>query len=85
MFRERVKKDYEERYKDELVGLVTFVEPPRTGALYKADNWQYLGETQGVHVSRRGSLGKWRNKEWSVGTKKHIYARWIIKRNQHVR
>lgn len=82
MFRERIKKDYETQYKHELVGMVTFVEPPRTGAMYKADNWTYLGITQGVQCKRRGLLDKWVNKEWSKGTKKHIYARWIIKQKQ---
>jgi predicted TPR repeat methyltransferase len=82
MFRARIKKDYEKQYKDELVGLVTFVEPPRTDAMYKADNWIYLGETQGMQVKRRGSLDKWVNKEWSTGTKKHIYAKWIVKRKK---
>ncbi|KKM13642.1 hypothetical protein LCGC14_1714190 [marine sediment metagenome] len=30
--------------------------------------------TQGKKMTRRGDHGKWLNKEWSVGTKKHIYA-----------
>jgi len=80
MFRERVKKDYEKQYKDILIGLVTFVEPPRTGAVYKADNWTYLGMTQGIRCTRRGSLGKWINKEWSKGTKKYIFAKWLVRR-----
>lgn len=37
-----------ERYGDALRGLQTFILPPRTGALYKADNWQYLGQTTGT-------------------------------------
>ena len=76
-FRKTIKKDYKEKYGDDLIGLVTFVEPPRTGAVYKADNWDYLGMTQGKRCLRRGSLGKWINKEWSEGTKKHIFARKI--------
>lgn len=74
LMRTRVKSDYKKRYTDELIGIITFVEPPRTGAIYKADNWDYLGMTQGKKVVRRGSLGKWTNKEWSEGTKKHIFA-----------
>jgi hypothetical protein len=75
IFRHCIKKDYEEKYKHRLMGLVTFVEPPRTGAVYKADNWSFLGETQGVKCSRRGDHGKWINKEWSKGTKKLIFAK----------
>ena len=77
LFRERIKIDYTSKYKDELVGIITFVEPPRKGILYKADNWDYLGMTQGVRCFRRGDLGKWVNKEWTKGTQKHIYAKWL--------
>jgi len=84
MFRERIKEDYEEQYKHELVGLITFVEPPRTGAIYKADNWTPLGMTQGAQCKRRGSLDKWVNKEWSKGTKKFIYARWLGNQRQRL-
>jgi len=66
--------DYKKRYGDDLKGIITFVEPPRTGSIYKADNWDYLGMTQGKKMTRRGDHGKWLNKEWSEGTKKHIYA-----------
>ncbi len=66
------KYDYKNRYNDKLLGLVTFVEPPRTGAIYKADNWNYLGETQGIEVRRRGN--NWFEKEYKKGVKKHIFA-----------
>jgi len=59
------------------MGIVTFVEPPRTGSVYKADNWDYLGKTQGKKCSRRGNHGKWINKEWGEGTKKLIFAKKI--------
>ncbi|MCX6706145.1 MAG: DUF4338 domain-containing protein [Candidatus Woesebacteria bacterium] len=75
MFRYRVKEDYEKQYKHKLIGLITFVEPPRTGAMYKADNWTFLGETQGMKCSRRGDHGKWINKEWGKGTKKLVFAK----------
>lgn len=71
-FRLRVYNDYKIKYDTTLAGLVTFVEPPRTGAVYKADNWVYLGETQGVEVRRRGV--NWMEKTYSIGIKKHIYA-----------
>ena len=71
-FRLKILNDYREKYDTALVGLVTFVEPPRTGAIYKADNWNYLGETQGISVRRRGS--GWMEKEYLKGNKKHIFA-----------
>jgi hypothetical protein len=72
-FRERVRIDYRERFNEELLGLMTFVEPPRDGALYKADNWTFLGHTQGKTVQKR-DFGALVNKEWGTGTKKLIYA-----------
>lgn len=38
---------WKERYGDTLLALQTFILPPRTGALYKADNWTQLGSTTG--------------------------------------
>lgn len=35
------------RYGDDLRAFQTFILPPRTGAVYKADNWRLLGETVG--------------------------------------
>jgi hypothetical protein len=71
-FRLRVLRDYGERYGTKLLGLVTFVEPPRTGAIYKADNWNCLGLTQGISVSRRGK--DWMEKQYLKGERKHIFA-----------
>lgn len=70
--RKQVYINYKEKYNQELLGLVTFVEPPRTGALYKADNWIYIGETQGVEVKRRGD--SWTEKSYTQGDKKYIYG-----------
>ena len=75
LFRNTIKRDYQEKFKDQLIGLITFVEPPRTGAMYKADNWDYLGETEGKRCFRRGDHGKWINKEWGTGSKKLIFAK----------
>ena len=35
------------RYGDDLRAFQSFVLPPRTGAVYKADNWRLVGETSG--------------------------------------
>jgi hypothetical protein len=71
LFRSRVKRDYEEKFGDELIGLCTFVELPRDGALYKADNWVYLGITEGKRMYRRGE--NW-EKSFVEGKKKLIFA-----------
>lgn len=70
LFRETIKKDYLIKYKTDLKGIITFVEPPRTGAVYKADNWTFLGLTEGKSVRRGISF----EKEWSDGTKKLIFG-----------
>lgn len=62
---------YETKYGDKLMGLVTFVEPPRTGALYKADNWQYLGMSQGKRMKRDPVTWE---KVFSEGEKKLIFG-----------
>lgn len=70
--RTKAPADYKNKYGDNLLGIVTFVEKPRSGAIYKADNWDYLGETQGIEVKRRGD--DWFNKQYAVGEKKHIFG-----------
>jgi len=73
IFRRRVFKDYLEVYGDVLYGLVTFVEKPRTGNIYKADNWVLLGETKGIEVRRRGE--NWLTKQYKkTGKKKLVFA-----------
>ena len=75
--RNKIVVDYYKKYKDKLIGIITFVEPPRTGAIYKADNWDYLGMTKGIEVRRRGK--NWYNKEFKQGTKKLIFAKKLKK------
>jgi len=70
--REKVRKLYEQKYGDALVGLVTFVELPRNGAIYKADNWVYLGVTEGIRVRRRGM--NWVHKQYRKGIQKYIFG-----------
>lgn len=73
VFRLRIKEDYKKRYGDNLLGIITFVEKPRNGGIYLADNWLKLGETQGVEVRRRGN--DWVNKTYTkTGNKKLIFA-----------
>ena len=72
LFRNTIFEDYYTKYKTNLLGLVTFVEPPRTGAIYKADNWEFLGKTQGITVRRKGD--NWFVKQYLKGVKKLIFA-----------
>lgn len=72
MARKEVYDIYQKDYELKLKGLVTFVEPPRTGALYKADNWIYIGETEGIEVKRRGE--DWTEKKYVKGVSKYIYG-----------
>lgn len=59
-----------ERYGDYLRAFQTFVLPPRTGAIFKADNWMLLGKTTGgksmktrtLYGKDRGKISKCRNK-----------------------
>lgn len=46
--RKQIKDLWKAKYGVNIIGLYTFVELPRSGAVYKADNWSYLGETQGA-------------------------------------
>lgn len=45
-----------ERYGDTLKALQTFILPPRNGAVYKADNWEELGETSAGKSMRMVTL-----------------------------
>lgn len=73
LFRRKVFVDYKKRYNNNLKGIITFIEKPRTGNIYKADNWVSLGETQGVEVRRRGE--DWIKKSYTkTGNKKLIFG-----------
>lgn len=41
---------WRDRYGDDLRAFQTFIAPPRTGALYRADNWSHIGMTSGDGV-----------------------------------
>lgn len=56
LWRETISKDWEERYKVKVHGFETFVveEDFRKGSLYKADNWDFLGQTAGNTKTHKG-------------------------------
>ena len=73
LFRITILKDYKKQYGDNLKGIITFVEKPRNGGIYRADNWDLIGETQGIEVRRRGK--DWLNKSYTkTGNKKLIFG-----------
>ena len=56
------KVEWEKKYKNDLQYIITFVGGGNSGAMYKADNWDEIGETAGL-PSHRSSSMKWHNKE----------------------
>ena len=75
VFRKRVKIDYEKKFPGStLKGLITFVQPPRTGSIYVADNWLYLGMTKGFRTTQREGILSTRKFEFAEKEKKHIFV-----------
>ncbi|MCP4986099.1 MAG: DUF4338 domain-containing protein [Colwellia sp.] len=72
-FRKVVADLWEELYNTPVIGFETFVveEDYRKGTLYKADNWEYLGETKGSTKSHKGLKSK---SERVATSRKMIYA-----------
>ena len=58
LLRRDAKVWWKERYGDELKALQCFVLPPRSGAMYKADNWSMIGVTAGKSLVMRTLYGK---------------------------
>ena len=51
----RIRADWEERFGYPLVLLETFVDPTRfAGTIYRAANWQYVGDSRGYQRTRGG-------------------------------
>ena len=53
---------WKEKYGDDLKYLITFVGGGNNGAVYKADNWDMVGETAGLPKHKSSSM-KWNTKE----------------------
>ena len=68
---------WKERYGGDVIGFETFVEGGRTGSVYKADNWVFVGETAGTEVSKGyGTLKNNMNRAIRKhGEKKLIFCR----------
>lgn len=57
--RHRAKKDWMDRYGDDLIAIVTTIGNGKTGAVYLADNWKKIGETAGLPSNRKSVSMKW--------------------------
>jgi len=60
--RELAPIEWKNKYGDNLTHLITFVGGGNNGAVYKADNWNMIGETAGLPKHKSSSM-KWNNKE----------------------
>lgn len=65
LLRHDAKRWWQDRYGDDLLALQIFILPPRTGAMYKADNWEYLGMTSGKTQKMITIYGDDPRKEWA--------------------
>jgi len=53
-----LKRDWLQKYEADLLGIVTFVKPPWTGACFKAANFRLIGTTTGKVIRHSGSQSK---------------------------
>ena len=56
--RKEAPVEWERKYGDKLEYLITFVGGGHNGAVYKADNWEIIGETSGLPKHKSVSM-KW--------------------------
>ena len=54
--------EWENKYKNFLTHLITFVGGGKNGAVYKSDNWEMIGETAGLPKHKSSSM-KWNDKK----------------------
>jgi len=62
LLRERSQIEWYKKYGDELKYLITFVAGGNNGAVYRADNWEIIGETSGLPSHKSISM-KWDDSE----------------------
>ena len=60
--RHKAPTAWKEKYGDELNHIITFVAGGNNGAVYKADNWNLIGETAGLPKHKSVSM-KWHSSE----------------------
>jgi hypothetical protein len=60
------RKEWKNRYGDDLLLLETLVKPPWTGTVYQASGWSYVGMTKGSSFSK-APLGLWKKEKSARG------------------
>ena len=60
--RQRAKRDWYEKYGNNLLAIVTTIGGNKKGSVYLADNWVQIGETSGLPATRKSVSMKWDDK-----------------------
>ena len=61
--RQRAPIEWKNKYGNDLTHIITFVAGGNNGAVYKADNWNLIGETAGLAKDRKSFSVKWSSAE----------------------
>jgi hypothetical protein len=61
--RQQAPIEWKNKYGDDLTHIITFVAGGNNGAVYKADNWEYIGKTAGLAKERESFSVKWSSAE----------------------
>lgn len=61
--RKRARQDWNEAYGNNLRAIVTTIGNGKRGSVYRADNWQVIGETAGLPTARKSVSMKWNDAE----------------------
>ncbi len=82
LWRRKVAEDWEEKYHVTPCGFETFIieNDSRKGAMYKADNWTFVGETSGSTKVHNHGADKAAERVGSV--RKLVFCKWI--RGRHL-
>lgn len=77
MWRKKIQVDWERTYGVKVAGFETFVieNDRRKGSMYKADNWTFVGETQGGTKFHQHGVEK--SFERGNVAKKLVFCKWI--------
>ncbi len=63
LIRKRAKQDWKLKYGDDLIAIITTIGSGKSGSVYMADNWKFIGETAGLPKNRISVSMKWNDKE----------------------
>jgi coproporphyrinogen III oxidase len=59
IIRKRAKQDWKDKYGDDLIAIITTIGSGKSGSVYMADNWKFIGETAGLPKNRTSVSMKW--------------------------